>query len=102
MSAGAGDETQKKPRGFAAMTPERRAELARLGGKAVQASGKAHRFTREEARAASAAAHAGGRSHRFSSEEARAAARAGHEKRRESSESPPSTPSSTPAEESTP
>jgi len=27
----------KKPRGFAAMSPEKRAEIARLGGKAVPA-----------------------------------------------------------------
>jgi general stress protein YciG len=29
--------TTKKPRGFAAMTPERRSEIARLGGKSVPA-----------------------------------------------------------------
>jgi hypothetical protein len=34
------------------MTPEKRRAIASLGGKAVQASGKAHRFTPEEARIA--------------------------------------------------
>ena len=43
---------EQKARGFAAMSPERRAELGRMGGKAVQASGKGHRFTSEEAREA--------------------------------------------------
>lgn len=31
------NDTPKKPRGFAAMTPERRAEIARMGGAAVPA-----------------------------------------------------------------
>jgi uncharacterized protein len=39
-------------RGFAGMTPERRREIASQGGKAAQASGKARRFTKEEAREA--------------------------------------------------
>lgn len=39
----------KKPQGFATMTPERRRELAIKGGRAAQASGKAHRFTKETA-----------------------------------------------------
>jgi general stress protein YciG len=34
------------------MTPERRREIARMGGRAVQAQGKGHTFTREEAAAA--------------------------------------------------
>lgn len=41
-----------KPRGFARLSPEHRRELARRGGKAVQATGKEHRWTREQARAA--------------------------------------------------
>jgi general stress protein YciG len=36
-------------RGFAALSPERRRELARLGGQRAQALGTAHRFTPEEA-----------------------------------------------------
>lgn len=42
----------RRPHGFAALTPERRRELAARGGKASQASGKGHRFTPEEARLA--------------------------------------------------
>jgi hypothetical protein len=43
--------TQRK-RGFAALTAERRREIARKGGKTAQARGVAHRFTIEEAREA--------------------------------------------------
>ncbi len=42
----------KKPRGLAALSPERRREIARLGGKAAQQTGKPHRFSSEEARQA--------------------------------------------------
>jgi general stress protein YciG len=45
---------EKKPRGFATLTPERRREISTLGGKAAQASGRGHKFTAEEARAAGA------------------------------------------------
>jgi general stress protein YciG len=41
-----------KPRGLAALSPERRREIAALGGKAAHAQGKAHRFTSQEAKAA--------------------------------------------------
>ena len=37
-------------RGFSAMDPERRHEIASMGVRAAQASGKAHRFTTEEAK----------------------------------------------------
>ena len=40
------------PHGFAAMTPERRREVASRGGKAAHASGNAHQWTPEEALAA--------------------------------------------------
>lgn len=43
---------KKKPRGFAAMDPCKMQEIASLGGKKAQESGKAHRFTSEEARVA--------------------------------------------------
>ena len=36
-------------RGFAALSPEARSEIASRGGKAAQASGKAHRYTSETA-----------------------------------------------------
>lgn len=42
----------RKPRGFAAISPERRAEIASKGGRAAHARGTAHRFTAEEASAA--------------------------------------------------
>jgi uncharacterized protein len=42
----------KKPRGFAAMTPERRREVASAAGKAAHAQGRAPEFTPEQARAA--------------------------------------------------
>jgi general stress protein YciG len=45
-------EAPKRPRGLAAMAPERRREIARMGGRAVQAQGKGHTFTPEEAAAA--------------------------------------------------
>jgi hypothetical protein len=42
----------RKPRGFAAMTPEMRAELSRKGGVAAHQAGSAHEFTPAEAREA--------------------------------------------------
>jgi len=36
-----------KPRGFAALSPERRAEISRLGGQKSQSIGVAHRFNSE-------------------------------------------------------
>lgn len=42
----------KKPRGFAALSPERRAEIARSGGKAAQEKGVAHRWDSAKAREA--------------------------------------------------
>lgn len=42
----------KKPQGFAAISPERRREITRKGGKAAHAMGTAHQFTPEEARVA--------------------------------------------------
>jgi len=43
---------RQRKRGFAALTAERRREIARKGGKTAQARGVAHRFTIEEAREA--------------------------------------------------
>ena len=42
----------KKPRGFAAMSPEKRAAISALGGKRAHELGVAHRYTSEEATAA--------------------------------------------------
>ncbi|XXX79290.1 KGG domain-containing protein [Sorangium sp. So ce134] len=50
-------DQQQKPkqrRGFAAMSAERRKQIASMGGKAAHAQGRAHRFTTEEARAVGA------------------------------------------------
>lgn len=41
-----------KPRGFAAMAPERRAEISRKGGKAAHEKGTAHEFSIDEAKVA--------------------------------------------------
>lgn len=41
-----------RPRGFATMAPEKVRAIARLGGKAAHACGRAHRFSSDEARAA--------------------------------------------------
>lgn len=45
-------EPTRKPRGFAAIDPARRAEIASKGGKAAHAAGTAHQFTTDEARSA--------------------------------------------------
>jgi general stress protein YciG len=44
--------SESKPRGFATLTPERRKEIARKGGKSAHAKGTAHEFTPEEGRRA--------------------------------------------------
>ncbi len=44
--------TTKKPRGFAAMDPEKQREIASKGGKTAHVKGTAHQFTSEEAREA--------------------------------------------------
>lgn len=44
--------TQRKRRGFASMNDERQREIARLGGRAAHAQGRAHQFSVDEARAA--------------------------------------------------
>lgn len=48
------DQFQAKPRGFAALTPQQRRDIAIQGGRAAHASGNAHQYTSEEARAAAA------------------------------------------------
>jgi general stress protein YciG len=45
-------EQPKRPRGFAAISPERVREIARKGGTAAHLAGTAHEFTPEEARLA--------------------------------------------------
>ena len=46
------NETPKKRRGFALMSPERQREIARLGGRAAHARGAAHEWTPAAARTA--------------------------------------------------
>lgn len=47
------DPTRTKGKqGLASMTPERRREIASMGGRAVQEAGTAHRWTPEKARQA--------------------------------------------------
>jgi general stress protein YciG len=49
--------TKPKPKsnkGFASMTPERRSEIASMGGKRAHELGTAHRYTPEEAAKAGA------------------------------------------------
>lgn len=43
---------EKKPRGLAAVSPERRKEIAALGGKATQAKGAAHKFDSDSSKKA--------------------------------------------------
>jgi general stress protein YciG len=45
-------EEKKSNRGFASLSPEKRKELASLGGKTAHAKGLAHRFSPAEARIA--------------------------------------------------
>lgn len=42
----------RRVRGLAALSPERRREIARMGGRTSQARGTAHQWTAEEASAA--------------------------------------------------
>lgn len=44
-------------RGFAVLSPEKKREIASMGGKAAHEHGRAHRFTTEEARAAGKKRH---------------------------------------------
>lgn len=48
---------QRRLRGFAAMSPEKKREVAGMGGRAAHAAGRAHRFSTEEARAAGKKRH---------------------------------------------
>jgi general stress protein YciG len=46
------DTRMTTKRGFAALDPDKQREIARLGGRAAHAQGRAHEFTSEEAREA--------------------------------------------------
>lgn len=45
-------ERMKKKRGLAALSEEKRKEIASMGGKAAQSSGKGHRWNKKTAKAA--------------------------------------------------
>lgn len=45
-----GKSLDTRPRGFAALTREQRQEIARAGGRAVQANGTGHRWTSKTAK----------------------------------------------------
>jgi general stress protein YciG len=48
---------KKRLRGFAAMTPDKRREIASMGGTTAHKLGRAHQFSTEEARAAGKKRH---------------------------------------------
>ncbi|VCU71351.1 Stress-induced bacterial acidophilic repeat motif protein [Pigmentiphaga humi] len=50
--------SEKRPRGFAAMDPQKQRAISSRGGRAAHQSGNAHEFTSDEARAAGALSHA--------------------------------------------
>jgi len=50
-------EPQRRLRGFAAMSPEKKKQIAGMGGRAAHAAGRAHQFSSEEARAAGKKRH---------------------------------------------
>jgi uncharacterized protein len=56
VASGTADQ-QRRLRGFAAMSPEKKREIAGMGGRAAHASGRAHQFSSEEARAAGKKRH---------------------------------------------
>jgi uncharacterized protein len=66
-----------KPRGFAAMSPEKRRELGSRGGRTAHARGVANTFTSETAREAGRIPHERGTAHKWSSAEAAAAGKLG-------------------------
>ncbi len=73
--------TNQRKRGFAALTPEQRRELGRLGGISVHRRGVAYRFTSDSARLAGRkggkAAQARGAATHFTSDSGREAGRRG-------------------------
>jgi hypothetical protein len=62
------EQDSKKATGFALLTQSQRQELSAMGGRASQASGRGHRFSKEEARRAGVL---GGRASQKKSREAR-------------------------------
>ena len=49
--------SERRLRGFAAMSPVKKKEIASMGGRAAHACGRAHQFSSEEARAAGKKRH---------------------------------------------
>lgn len=65
----------EKPRGFAAMSPERRRQCGSKGGRTAHERGTANRFDSESASAAGKIPHERGTAYRWTSEQARDAGR---------------------------
>lgn len=56
-AASSESSSAKRLRGFAAMSPDKKREIASMGGRAAHACGRAHQFSSEEARAAGKKRH---------------------------------------------
>lgn len=67
----------KKLQGFATLSPERRKQIASMGGKAVDQKGTRHKFTSEQASAMAKESHKKKKAHQFNTAEAREAGRRG-------------------------
>jgi uncharacterized protein len=67
----------KSRRGFASMSPEKRKQVASLGGKAAHTKGTAHEFNSFEASEAAKIGHQRKTAHEFTSAEAAVAGRKG-------------------------
>lgn len=79
----------KKPRGFGAMSVEKRRELGSRGGRTAHRNGTANRFTAETAAAAGKIPHERGTAYRWTPEEASRAGKIGGRKRNKKSEESP-------------
>lgn len=77
MSEETTEQTAKRARGFAAMTPDQRRALGSKGGRVAHERGNANKFTSDSASAAGRIPHERGTAYRWTSEEARAAAKKG-------------------------
>ncbi len=73
----ASEERPKKPRGFAALSPEQRRACGSMGGKKAHQLGTANVFDSDTASAAGRIPHQRGTAHRWTGEQASAAGRLG-------------------------
>jgi general stress protein YciG len=74
-------ENNTKKRGFGSMSPEKKRQIASMGGKAAHANGTAHKYTHTEAveagKKGGKIAHELGRAHKWTSETASLAGKKG-------------------------